>query len=884
MFSTLQSRLNKAVSASRDGFASLQGSSVLGFRGSSANSAISTPALAGSQRPSSSDILESVADPVDPDLMTPLSAVEAQEKGPLVPVPSGLYNSTGSAILAGATALSSNLLKELQQSLRIVTEERDAAVSRIQDLTSSGAAAVLAPLVSPSETPNVTSSKTNNVSSGYFEVLENGSELSLEEASIVVQMEQLKMELQATAERSLILEISLSASESALRVKTAELEKVEEEIVALRTTAESAHQIVKSESPSSAAEPRAVLSVTANPKNPSDEEHSREENAMLKKQVEDLQRRLDSAVLAARKAGEAAASKVLEMQGLLRESFAKAEGAEANAANAKLVADEKDSQLNAAQASLKSLQEALQLANEAVAEGEKRVVEADLSKAEAISKMDKAYSVIRKSKQELENKTKELETTRAALQELSNNMEEAERNWQEKLRLLEDDLANKTSEAKALESTLSLIKLQMRSVAIERDASVEELHSLRREIGSTAGSVVTSPRMGHLQLEDVNAADVPLPPSPVREVFDDHHTLVAPFETPEVSIEPKLANAEISEDVTKLHLLLQRENDRAASFQANLSEVRIQLETSAKELKSAKEALSSQTRVLSMRDDTIEELRKQVAEEEEKKNKSIQLLRSTKARILKLEETVRLRDIDLATLVREAEFEQRISNLDAELETSKRLFESKSIEADALKLKLSDLERAMYETEVSVGAHVGDLESLRREVDRLRRELASATHTVAMRDATLADTSRQLKDANETLVSNEREATSLAEEVTALKTRMAEIDEQLKAEREKLQLDEVAWRQRVAVAEREKEITSGKLLEKDQRFEESRLREAQLAKINKALKDEVRRLSRAAGLPTPITTPPLTSRPSVVDENDVQAAAFAPSSARVAPI
>jgi DNA repair exonuclease SbcCD ATPase subunit len=121
---------------------------------------------------------------------------------------------------------------------------------------------------------------------------------------------------------------------------------------------------------------------------------------------------------------------------------------------------------------------------------------------------------------------------------------------------------------------------------------------------------------------------------------------------------------------------------------------------------------------------------------------------------------------------RVAELERKNANLDDELETSKRLFETKSIEAESLKLRLSELERSIYETEQAAGAQAGDLDAYRRDVAQLRKELSERSRDLRKRDMEIKDAMKERAEALEALekrgLDMEKEKSQVAELIQKL--------------------------------------------------------------------------------------------------------------------
>ena len=140
---------------------------------------------------------------------------------------------------------------------------------------------------------------------------------------------------------------------------------------------------------------------------------------------------------------------------------------------------------------------------------------------------------------------------------------------------------------------------------------------------------------------------------------------------------------------------------------------------------------------------------------------------------------------------RVAEMEQRIGQLDDELETSKRLFESKSIEAEALKLKVSDLERYIYETEQSASNQAGDLEALRRDIDKLKRDLSASTKDLRSKETLLSETKAKLVQSINLLHERERDLQIVNSEHESILLELEDLKQSVEADKNKLEMDEV---------------------------------------------------------------------------------------------
>ncbi|KAJ3228271.1 hypothetical protein HDU81_006248 [Chytriomyces hyalinus] len=220
--------------------------------------------------------------------------------------------------------------------------------------------------------------------------------------------------------------------------------------------------------------------------------------------------------------------------------------------------------------------------------------------------------------------------------------------------------------------------------------------------------------------------------------------------------------------------------------------------------------------------------------------------------------------------VKEAEF--RLSNLEDELETSKRLFESKSVECEALQMKLSDLEKQFYETEQTVGNNSDEVDQMRREIFNLRKEVATFTKSIREKDAAVLSLRQDKEQFDAILIRSEKQADVLRVELSQVKTRVADVEmmeDKLKFAAE--QLESVKASKESEVNKRTRELRI-RLEEFERAVDEGKTRENQLLKLNKSLKDEVRKLARSIGISTPFTSPPLSQQNSGLDAAEVTAA------------
>jgi chromosome segregation ATPase len=181
------------------------------------------------------------------------------------------------------------------------------------------------------------------------------------------------------------------------------------------------------------------------------------------------------------------------------------------------------------------------------------------------------------------------------------------------------------------------------------------------------------------------------------------------------------------------------------------------------------------------------------------------------------------------------EYESKVDNLEAELLMSRKLFESKSIENDTLKIKVSELEARVYSSLEEVKTYNDDLEVLKQEVNRYRQE--SSERLQGIRSA-----EKDHKEAEK--LSNER-IRSLEIQVTQLKTDLKAMDE-LKPQIDSLVTERDYLVKRVQSEQKraldlESEVTLLKADfhknadDKDSLLQDLKMRQVQLQNINRVI-------------------------------------------------
>ncbi|KAI8808212.1 hypothetical protein BJ742DRAFT_284706 [Cladochytrium replicatum] len=370
------------------------------------------------------------------------------------------------------------------------------------------------------------------------------------------------------------------------------------------------------------------------------------------------------------------------------------------------------------------------------------------------------------------------------------------------------------------------------------------------------------------------------------------------------------------------------------------------------QLKHIADMLTVAKETIHTRDETVIDLNEQmkqvkakVQEEEEKKNKSIQLLRNSKTRILKLEadnkalhadleksrgETTDLqakidaelkeKDVQIAALnqkieefdhqsksselgiaeaekrtreasveveklhkriaeLREAELasvqsmmesqaaalaewparyrelEERATTLEQELETSKRLFQTKSIENDQLKLKHSELEAKIYNSEQTVTKLQGDMDQMKREQRDARKEVQTRLAELRRRELDLSEMRKTSANAEEELQKQQLESEREKAELLSLQIKLRQLQDSERLLERKCQEEESRSTKLKEESQHLEQLYKQSIQEREKILEDTKVRETQLRNVNKALKDELRKVSRAQGSPMGITGP-----------------------------
>ncbi|KAJ3354017.1 hypothetical protein HDU83_006033 [Entophlyctis luteolus] len=582
-----------------------------------------------------------------------------------------------------------------------------------------------------------------------------------------------------------------------------------------------------------------------------------------------------------------------------------------------------------------------------------KLAAAQVAQQEAVNKTEKAFAVVRKMKNDSEMRQKEVDQMKVKHSEEL----EAANNALRKAELELDSLKGEM----LLGTTTSENEHELKSKVDELNSENEKLSGVRRILESRVSALESQ-----LNSKSVNSLLVEADTLSNSEITRSGRT-------PET-------NGQIPDSIT---------SDK------QFVELSTRLKLADEALSVAKASIASHSEELLAKENEINQIKSKLSEEEEKKNKSIQLLRNMKAKILKLEDMVQSRDTELVTQrvkrlnnlillfqlavrgelsdlrsnastgvaerdikllnltkqvdeltmrirkqnddifllekqngaknaeteeansrvkemkakleravaerdsLQEAanssaselgslrgtfalqtnqvsqlgerikDLEERIATLDEELETSKRLFESKSIEHEQLKLRTSELEKLCYEAERNFGSNTDEVDALRREIMQLRRDVAKHAKTIRDKENSLLAVKQEKDVVDEMLVRNEKECEGLKAELVRLRQQMDDFiakEEEWKAALHQMELLKSGKEHEILTRT---EGLRSRCMELEKVVDDCKARESHLLKLNKSLKDEVRKLARSIGISTPLTSPPLSHQNSGVDQSEV---------------
>ncbi|KAL3900306.1 MAG: hypothetical protein SGCHY_001431 [Lobulomycetales sp.] len=607
---------------------------------------------------------------------------------------------------------------------------------------------------------------------------------------------------------------------------------------------------------------------------------------------------------------------------------------------------------------------------------------------------------------------KEIEQARAKITELESQVASTASSGNEELEQARAKIAELQSQAASSEATSGKELEQARAKITELESQVastassgnEELEQARAKIAELESQVASTASSGNEQLEQARAkiaeleSQVASTASSGNEELEQARTKIAELEseienkavvsprTNELLVTAQAKVEELKEDLSDANARIesmQQQLDDSLHKQEKVVVVESQLRQSEESLALSKQSLHSHEGTIEELRQELEKTRKSLSEEEEKKTKSINLLRNSKARILKLEAEVRssretgdrlkeetssqtsgleekiaslqkeLRDAgskkaqeveaarkdalgEMETLngrvksldsqkellssqlqaktglaeslqeklntataqlssqgelvkrmpLKIKELEEQVMNLNADLETSNRLYETKSIENDTFKPRISELEAQVYKSSELAERRLDEIDLVKREAADLRQQLAAKVSLVSKCEADIIDAQRKA----EAKIQEADDRVKLVEEglatLEALKGEKALAETQLQEAVVSLKTEKAKLQSLEAQIKEQKSTSKAEALEREAELEEMKIREVQLKNVNKALKEEVRKLSRSlssapssvAGSPMMATTLTLTSPTNGALQNSMGASSMIPQS------
>ncbi|TPX37679.1 hypothetical protein SmJEL517_g00714 [Synchytrium microbalum] len=532
----------------------------------------------------------------------------------------------------------------------------------------------------------------------------------------------------------------------------------------------------------------------------------------------------------------------------------------------------------------------------------------------------------------------------------------------------------KTTQAslqKATEQSQSMTA-RIQTLEVELSTAKEDLQAAQRDLTKATEEV----KKAHEDSKAASSTESAFLQESLQSLRKQLDTLAG--EKTSLEAERDAAKQELAQTSTSIKSLEASYQSTADQHKSSLTEMETRLREVTEALALAKREIHTRDESLAEQGQTMAVVRQALAEEEEKKNKSIQLLRNSKQRIIKLETDVKdreteleavksnmndilsqreketkeretqmahmtrqvedmsgrlkrqeesLREMDkkrreatteterlstrvaeLASLegmlrrekealndqlrVRGAELESaqtaleettgRLSLLEttareiddkstvyeSELETSRRLFQTKSVECDAMRLKISELEAKIYDATQISGRATDEVDNLRRELSSARRDNGALASQLKAFEEEVAE-ARRVKVACDRDVSTFKNEVRLArDEIEGWRDRVKDLEAKDETWKAAVQEHEAKTRELGKTLSDIEKRHQVELAERDKVAEDVRMRESQLRNVNKALKEEVRKLSKN---PTNNSSPPPSHRSSLTGVNNERA-------------
>ncbi|TPX60139.1 hypothetical protein PhCBS80983_g02007 [Powellomyces hirtus] len=433
---------------------------------------------------------------------------------------------------------------------------------------------------------------------------------------------------------------------------------------------------------------------------------------------------------------------------------------------------------------------------------------------------------------QLERDMKALTTVRRQLEQGRTETEQHLRTLEEQLALAKQAVHERDSSVHDLESEMTSIRTQLREEEEKKAKSIQLLRQSKARI---------------LKLEAESKAK----DEAMLKVQEELRLAGEGRERDAKEKEQQLAN--VTRQIEDMQMRMRRQQEQAADLERQRHDFSVEREKIQQRMDEL-ETLESNVRA--ERDSAWEELEQKQVELEGARS----LLETREAQLS-------------GEVGRWTDVEERMANMEHELETSKRLFQTKSTENDHLRLRVSELEAQLYEaTQVSSRVE-GDVDALRREARDAKKEVADKVMYIkrleqemeALRQERVAvdQALEELKAKEEEAKAEQQQLLAKAEETALLDSERKKRIAELKSQLEMLEAEKESIRKENEQA----------LFNRDKLLEDMRIREGQFKNLNKTLKDEVRKLNRTASISgglgfanspasSSLQSPPPISRPS----------------------
>ncbi|KAI8586219.1 hypothetical protein BDZ88DRAFT_509945 [Geranomyces variabilis] len=456
-----------------------------------------------------------------------------------------------------------------------------------------------------------------------------------------------------------------------------------------------------------------------------------------------------------------------------------------------------------------ALKEQLKAANETA-----QKVTAAEARADQLERDMKALTVVRK----------QLETSRSEIEAQLKTMEE-------QLAFAKQAIHERDSHTADLETEIASIRTQLREEEEKKAKSIQLLRQSKARI---------------LKLE----ADSKLKDEAAAKLSDELKTLQEAREKEAREKEQQLAS--VTRQIEDMQVRLRRQQEAGGDLERQRHEFSLEKQRIQHHLEELEHAEQS---VRAERDAAWEEL--------EASHSELDGLRSL----------LEAREAQIAGEAgRWVDVEDRIANMEVELDTSKRLFQTKSTENDQLRLRVSELEGQVYEATQAAAQSEGDVDQLRRDAREARREVAEKLKDIQRVEKEIAALTQERADTAAQLDELRAQHEKAAAEHIELLRKLDAVSE--RDNERAARIAELVQTIEKLEADRDSVKKDGELavFSRDKILEDMRVRESQLKNLNKTLKDEVRKLNRtssfSSGIGNPATptssslqSPPPISRP-----------------------